>query len=657
MLNFEWNADKPPFSFRLDGRPADVPAMRCDVRECARVTRACWTDAASGIEVAAEVRRFADFPAVDWVLTLTNRGAADSLILSDILPFDLALDLPAKERAYLHYAKGSRCEIDDFLPQTATLGPKSAVTLAPVGGRSSNGVLPFMNVHHRDGGFILAVGWSGQWQASFTREGGALRVTAGMQKTRLRLHPGESIRTPRILVIPYAGDPEDGTNALRRMLLEHYLPRIDGKLVGPPVAQCLQFYYYLTGKAGEDLELAVLPKAAALGATAYWIDACWYGQGREWWQEVGNWAYNRRRYPNGLRPIADAAHARGMKFILWFEPARVRKDGDVAREHPDFVLSSPHDADNRLLDFGNPKARAHILDLFSGILEESAVDVYREDFNFDPLPYWQASDAPDRVGMTEIRYIEGHYAFWDELRRRFPKMSIDNCASGGRRIDLETLSRSIPLWSSDFNDVGGLTWGMGLHVGDQCVKAGLARWVPLLGGGVWNFTPYATRSALIGGFTFGCHIDHADFPEDRPADAPHPNDVMVKGKTLLSPDFPFDAARAAIAEWKSLREFFLGDFYLLLPLTVSYHDWCAWQFHRADRNAGFAVFLRRHRSPFPTMQVRLKAIDPNGHYEVGLASGYEDQTQRRMTGRELADITVTISGMPGSMLLRYARTE
>ena len=57
-------------------------------------------------------------------------------------------------------------------------------------------------------------------------------------------------------------------------------------------------------------------------------------------------------------------------------------------------------------------------------------------------------------------------------------------------------------------------------------------------------------------------------------------DVLAEGKTLLDDDFPLEDARAAIEEWKSVRPFLTGDFYLLLPLTVSYHDWCAWQLHR-----------------------------------------------------------------------------
>jgi alpha-galactosidase len=30
-----------------------------------------------------------------------------------------------------------------------------------------------------------------------------------------------------------------------------------------------------------------------------------------------------------------------------------------------------------------------------------------------------------------------------------PGLFIDNCASGGQRIDLETCARSIPLWRTD----------------------------------------------------------------------------------------------------------------------------------------------------------------------------------------------------------------
>ena len=51
--------------------------------------------------------------------------------------------------------------------------------------------------------------------------------------------------------------------------------------------------------------------------------------------------------------------------------------------------------------------------------------------------------------MTEIRYVEGLYAMWDELRAKFPNMYLDDCASGGRRIDLEMVMRSVVQTRSD----------------------------------------------------------------------------------------------------------------------------------------------------------------------------------------------------------------
>ncbi len=616
------------------------------------------TDPASGLTVTIHLRKLDEFAAVDWVVEFENRGADDTPIIENILPLDVSVPMLPEEGLRLHHAKGSACQMDDFLPLLSDLPPGSNKTLAPTGGRSSNGTFPFMNLQRDGCGLILAIGWSGQWAAKFERGQDSLRLAAGLEHTRLRLHPGEKIRTPRILLAPWEGEEAmRGNNLLRRLLIAHYLPRLDGELVMPPAAQCLQAYYYLTGEASEDFEMKALPKAAEIGTEVYWIDACWYGEKDEWWEGVGTWTVNRKRFPNGLRPISDAARKKGMKFLLWFEPERARTNSKLHREHPEFLLGGGADASNLLFNLGNPEAREYLTELLSGLISEHGIDIYRQDFNFDPLPYWQAADTPDRVGMTEIRYVEGLYSLWDDLRERHQGLWIDNCSSGGRRIDLETCSRSLPLWPSDFPDIGGLSYGQGLHVGSQCICAGLARWVPLLGGGLWNFTPYGTRSQIIGGFTLGFHIDQKDLPADGDHAVVKPNQVLAKGKTLMDDDFPLEDARAAIAEWQSIRPFFLGDFYLLLPLTVSYHDWCAWQFHREDFDAGIALFCRRHRSPFPTMELELQDLAPDAQYEVSLSAGYREAPRNRLSGKELARMTITIPETPGSVLLRYTRLK
>ena len=165
-----WEDDDPPFSFRLDGRPSKELLKSVDSAKepsaGGETTHVRYAGSAGAPEVTAHVRRFDDFPAVDWILEFENLGTADTPIIEDILPLDVALDVPG-ELPRLHHARGSSCRIDDFLPLTDELRPNRTLSLAPVGGRSSNGTLPFMNLQRRHGGTVLAVGWSGQWRADF----------------------------------------------------------------------------------------------------------------------------------------------------------------------------------------------------------------------------------------------------------------------------------------------------------------------------------------------------------------------------------------------------------------------------------------------------------------------------------------------------------
>jgi alpha-galactosidase len=120
-------------------------------------------------------------------------------------------------------------------------------------------------------------------------------------------------------------------------------------------------------------------------------------------------------------------------------------------------------------------------------------------------------------------------------------------------------------------------------------------------------------------------------------------------------DYPIDDARSALAEVKRLRPFFLGDHHLLLPLTAEEHDWCAYQFHRGDLNAGIALFFRRHNSPFPTIECSLKQIAPSAQYEVTKTTERQQGVSQRMSGLELQHLSVTIAMKPASQLLEYRK--
>ncbi len=593
-----------------------------------------------GLEVRCERRTFHDPSATDWVLWFTNRGPSESRILEAVLPLDMALDVPAGD-VMLHRAYGSTATVTDFIPVDEALEPGGTVESAPNGGRSSDGVLPFFNMAWAGdpaGGLAWAIGWSGQWSQRVRRdEGGAVRIEAGQQTFRTKLLPGETVRTPRILLVPWRGlDRMRGHNLLRRVILAHYAPRLDGEVVMPPVSQNM---WFLCGEGNETTEENQLERMRAmpdLGVEVEWLDAGWFEGG--WPNGVGSWVPKTDHFPRGLKPLGDEAHKLGLKFLVWFEPERVHAESRIGKEHPEFVLGwEKEKSGNGLFNLGDPAAREWLTDHLSGCIADGGIDIYRTDFNIAPLPFWEGADEPDRRGITENRYVTGLYAMWDELRRRHPRLVFDNCASGGRRIDLEMMTRSYAISRSDSVCSGGYTAAW-----DQAQTAGLCLYVPL----------NATLATC--GIPSLCNKK----PSNVALDPYGLRSTATSGLGICQDTFaagtPTDVFKKIIEEVKSLRPYYTGDFYPLTPINTNPDAWCAWQFDRPDLESGFAMCFRRPESEEACLTLALRGVDPNAKYEVSLSEMGES---RSVSGEELAGLTVEIPEAPGSMLVRYRKAK
>ena len=232
--------------------------------------------------------------------------------------------------------------------------PGQEVSL-PGDGRLSQTALPYFNVQWRDGGLVGAIGWTGQWALAARSGQHELAIEAGQQRTHFRLLPGESIRTPRILLVRWRGAERlRGHNLLRRLLIADYVPRVEGKPVMPPMSQNSWFVFNSGNDTTEQNQLEMIGKMRAMGLEAYWLDAGWFEGG--WPDGVGSWVPRKDHFPRGLRPIADAAHKAGLKFILWFEPERVFRGSRIETEHPQWLLRPKGGDDgNRLFNLGNPE--------------------------------------------------------------------------------------------------------------------------------------------------------------------------------------------------------------------------------------------------------------------------------------------------------------
>jgi alpha-galactosidase len=225
---------------------------------------------------------YADYPAVEWTVYFKNTGTNNTPILENIQGLDTRFERGEGGEFVLHGNKGDWCVAESFEPFEQRLEPGSERRFAPVGGRPTNGPggWPYYNVQRPGGGFILAIGWPGQWASSFSRDGqNGLRIVAGQEQTRMVLKPGEEIRSPLIALLFWSGDDVNrAQNTWRRWMLAHNLPRPHGKPVNPIFSGCASGIFMPSLKTTEKDERQFIDAFVReqIQLDYWWIDAGWY---------------------------------------------------------------------------------------------------------------------------------------------------------------------------------------------------------------------------------------------------------------------------------------------------------------------------------------------------------------------------------------------
>ena len=639
----------PPFSFILDEQPSEefLRSWRWSRTAPASAEKDVvlrtftYTDPRSGLEVTCDVKGYPDFRAVEWVLHFRNTSAKNSGQLTRVKVADFDMVYPAAGALKIHYAEGNKISKADYAPRTAEFRTEQPLHIEPHGGRSSEEAFPFFNLESEASrqGVMVAVGWTGTWFADLEKQApNRLTLATGMLNTDLYLYPGEQIRTPSVALMFWSGDRMNGHNRFRRLVLAHHSRKVDGN---PFYPLCSAFNYRDPQPCGEyscltaDWAIAMVRRYSMFELTpdVFWLDAGWhtgagdFRHGKSWANTTGNWTVDRERFPEGLKPVSDAVHETGAKFMVWFEPERVVKGTQWATEHKEWMLSTewPEGSEQStwyLFDLGNDAACDWLCKYYGDLIEENGIDYYRQDFNMLPAGYWRDADQPGRSGIKEIRHIENLYKFWDYLLERFPGLLIDNCASGGKRLDWESIGRSAPLWRSDYyhyDDPDGY----------QCHTYGLNFFLPIHGTGILLPDQYSFRSSLSSALQ--CNWK-----------------VTEPGVSVLD-------MQQRIREYRDIREYYYEDYYPLSgtgDLTGS-DVWLAYQMHRPSDDSGIVVAFRRQDAPDAEYTVRLGGLTPDASYTL---VDCDTQAETVRGGRELAEgLTLRLDNPRSSLLIKYRK--
>ena len=567
-----------------------------------------------------------DYPAanaVEWQVRLHAPDRGSSPLFEDVRSADFVATFPADSPVTLHWSKGSHDEPSDFQPRENDLMKGQAIALESFGGRSSDGVMPYFNLAARGGGLIIAVGWTGDWKASFESLGGArVHVATGLKRSHFKLQPGEQVRLPSVLMMGYHGDWLEGQNQFRRLMRQHFTPTNLPPMKLMPVAASVHGMIGFNDTTEENLTaLAADIAAKKLPLDTFWLDAGWNAGGFP--QGQGNLAADPVRFPHGLEPVGAVARKAGMRFLAWFEPERAMRGSELDRKHAGWLLQPSNtpraqryqEKDGfRLLDLGNSDARQWAIKTVSAQIQAAGIGIYRQDFNLYPPFFWQTNEETNRIGLREIRHITGLYDYLVELARRHPGLILDNCASGGRRLDFEMMRRCVVLWRSDS------CWGIPSFPRNvQAMTHGLSFWLPLHGLGAAATDEIALRSGMGSCATFA---------------------INYRDATAV------DALRKHLDRFIHVRPLFAADYYPLTPWSDDPAKWLAWQFHEPSSGRGVVQAFCGPKTAERSFRLKFQSLDPTARYEVTNWDLTKEVTS--VTGAELMTNGFPVLAPPGN---------
>ena len=129
-----------------------------------------------------------------------------------------------------------------------------------------------------------------------------------------------------------------------------------------------------------------------------------------WEGAVGDWLEtDEKKFPDGLRPIVDEIHAKGLKAGLWLAPFVCQKSSRIYAEHPDWLLKVDGKAwycgsnwgGFYSLDIENPAFIDYIERCFRRVFDEWDFDLVKLDFLYGGAPF--GTETESRAG----RMIKG----------------------------------------------------------------------------------------------------------------------------------------------------------------------------------------------------------------------------------------------------------
>lgn len=408
---------------------------------------ATFEAAASGLRVVRHYRIVSGTPTFETWSTYSALSGSPSI--SDLSC--LRLSVPNGSIRSLTGLRGDTADVQSesvFTLEKRDLGSGERFSIGAKG-RSSETSVPWIAVDRGDDVFYAALMWSGSWSITADRSAGRLALQLGLPAVSTVINA--VIDGPHVVFGAVRGGVGEATGALRSYVLDGIR---QGRPLAAPVTYNTWFAY------GTDIDesgiRAEMERVSALGVELFVVDAGWYeGAGAadrsDFDAGLGSWQADPIRFPNGLRPLRDYAHALGMKFGVWVEPERVNLSlvGESGPAEQWLATNGgKYGAEQTAqICLSQAGARRWVLSWVSALVDEIDPDYLKWDNNF-----WINCDRQGHshgAADGNFAHVNALYEILATLRERYPDLMIENVSGGGNRLDLGMLRYTDLGWMDD----------------------------------------------------------------------------------------------------------------------------------------------------------------------------------------------------------------
>ncbi|MDU2239702.1 MAG: alpha-galactosidase [Paenibacillus sp.] len=276
------------------------------------------------------------------------------------------------------------------------------------------------------------------WQIEIGRRDNALSLSGGLADREFghwtkTLGPGEEFQTPSAYLTTAVGHVDRAAERLtgiQARALRH-VPAVEEDL---PVL----FNEYCTtwGSPSAANLHEIAERLKHKGIRYLVIDSGWYKQeGTNWFNSMGDWEVSLNDFPEGLKPTLEHIRQCGMIPGIWFE-MEVCGAESAAFHWVDHLLKRDGlpitSGGRRFWDFRDPFVVDYLKEKVIGFIKNHGFGYLKVDYN-DNLGI--GCDGAESLGEGLRQQMQAVQDFFRLIQREVPDLVIENCASGGHRLE------------------------------------------------------------------------------------------------------------------------------------------------------------------------------------------------------------------------------